>query len=175
MTSSSSIPTSSSTRCSRDRYEVRVQMIIVAVVITAVLVFVIAAVAIGRETHRLDAVPPAPPFELHEAVEWISERLPEDVRAQITYEDVRDLVMWHLDDLERRGVTPTAGPDGSLVILDESDSVDTLTMTAVERGRDIDPAHIRAVLDGELAYLEEIGAIGPLATDNQDTATDPRP
>lgn len=151
-------------------------MIVVAGVVTAVLVFVIAAVAIGRETHRLDAVAPAPPFELHEAVEWISERLPEEVRAQITYEDVRDLVEWHLGDLEARGVTPSAGPNGSLVILDESGSVDTLTMMAVERGRDIDPAHIRAVLDGELAYLESIGAVGPLALNTPtETSSEPPP
>ena len=47
-------------------------MLWVAIAVIAVLVFVIAAVAIGRETHRLDAVAPAPTLDLYDAVDWIA-------------------------------------------------------------------------------------------------------
>ena len=75
-------------------------MAIVILVVTAFVVFAMAAVTIGRETHRLDAVSPAPALELVDAVDWIAERLPESVSARITYEDVRDLVTWHLQMLD---------------------------------------------------------------------------
>ena len=138
-------------------------MIWLAVVVIAVLVFVIAAVAVGRETHRLDAVAPAPTLDLYDAVDWIADRLPPEISAHITYEDVRDIVTWHLEEMQQRGVEPMKGADGSLVIVDDERSVESLALRAVEEGRDFDPRHIRAVLDGELAYFEAIGAIGPLA------------
>jgi hypothetical protein len=75
-------------------------------VVTAFLVFAIAAFTIGRETHRLDAVTPAPALELVDAVDWIAERLPEEVSARISYDDVRALVTWHLEMLEADGVMP---------------------------------------------------------------------
>ena len=138
-------------------------MLWVAIAVIAVLVFVIAAVAIGRETHRLDAVAPAPTLDLYDAVDWIAEQLPVEISAHITYEDVRDIVTWHVEAMQERGVEPTMGADGSLVIIDEERSVESLALRALREGRDVDPRHIRAVLDGELAYFAAIGAIGPLA------------
>ena len=138
-------------------------MLWVSIAVIAVLVFVIAAVAIGRETHRLDAVAPAPTLDLYDAVDWIAEQLPVEISAHITYEDVRDIVTWHVEAMQERGVEPTMGADGSLVIIDEERSVESLALRALREGRDVDPRHIRAVLDGELAYFAAIGAIGPLA------------
>jgi hypothetical protein len=133
------------------------------VIISAVLVFITAAVMIGRETRRLDALAPEPVLDLTEAVVWIEARLPGDVRAQITYGDVRDIVDWHITDMAERGVAPTVGPDGKLVIVGAEDSVDVLVMRLMSTGRDVAPAHVKAVLDGELNYLVAIGAIGPAA------------
>ena len=135
----------------------------VAIAVIAVLVFVIAAVAIGRETHRLDAVAPAPTLDLYDAVDWIAEQLPAEISAHITYEDVRDIITWHVEEMQERGVEPTMGADGSLVIVDEERSVESLALRSLREGRDVDPRHIRAILDAELAYFAAIGAIGPLA------------
>ncbi len=132
-------------------------------VLAAVLVFITAAVMIGRETRRLDNLTPEPVFDLTEAVVWIEARLPDEVRAQITYGDVRDIVDWHLSDLGMRGVATSLGPDGKPVVVGDEDSVDALVMRMLALGRDIDPAHVKAVLDGELNYLVAIGAIGPSA------------
>ena len=132
-------------------------------VLAAVLVFITAAVMVGRETRRLDSLTPEPVFDLTEAVVWIEARLPDEVRAQITYGDVRDIVDWHLSDLGARGVATSLGPDGQSVVVGDEDSVDALVMRMLALGRDIEPAHVKAVLDGELNYLVAIGAIGPEA------------
>ena len=131
--------------------------------VAAVLVFITAAVMVGRETRRLDELSPEPVFDLTEAVVWIEQRLPDEVRAQITYADVRDLVDWHLADLGTRGVATTVGPDGTPVIVGAEDSVDSLVMRLLASGRDVQPPHVKAVLDAELSYLVAIGAIGPAA------------
>jgi hypothetical protein len=136
--------------------------IVVGVVIFG-LVFAIAAGTIGRETHRLAVSQPAPSFELSDAVVFISERLPPEVSATLSYEDVRDLVGWHLDLLQSQGLEQKVGGIDELVIVDERSTVDALVLRGAEEGRSFEPSHVAAVLDGELAYLEEIGAVGPLA------------
>ncbi len=149
-------------------------MIWLFVVLAVVIVFVIAAVAIGRETHRLDAVTPVPSIDVNDSVGWISERLPEEISAQVSYEDVRDILLWHLDEMQIRGVastleTPPAGSgvgeDGAPIVVDDDWGVDAVGMRALQNGRDLNPLHIRAVLDAELEYFNAIGAVGPQALD----------
>ena len=132
-------------------------------VVAALLVFITAAAMVGRETRRLDSLTPEPVFDLTEAVVWIEARLPDEVRTQVTYGDVRDIVDWHLTDLGERGVVTSLGPDGQPVVVGDEDSVDALVMRMLALGRDIEPAHVKAVLDGELNYLVAIGAVGPEA------------
>jgi hypothetical protein len=149
-------------------------MIWLFVVVALAAVFVIAAVAIGRETHRLDAVTPIPSIDVNDAVGWISERLPEDISAQVSYEDVRDILLWHLDEMQTRGVASTfettglssaGGADGSPIVVDDDWGVDAVGMRALQNGRDLNPLYIRAVLDAELEYFDAIGAVGPQALD----------
>ena len=130
--------------------------------LTAVLVFVIAAVTIGRETHRLDSLAPAPAFELVDAVSWISDRLPPEVSAQVSYADVRDLVSWHLATIDGAAEPRKngSGPD-ELVIVEDADATETLIALAKADGRSFTHDQVKAVLDGEIAYLRAIGAVGP--------------
>ena len=144
------------------------------VIVAVVVVFVIAAVAIGRETHRLDAVTPVPSIDVNDAVGWISERLPEEISAQVSYEDVRDILLWHLDEMNSRGVASTledssgaisiAGSESPIVV-DDDWGVEAVGMRALQTGRDLNPLHIRSVLDAELEYFNAIGAVGPQALD----------
>ena len=141
-------------------------------VVVVVLVFVVAAVAIGRETHRLDAMPPAPSFELVYAVDWIAERLPEEVSTQITYEDVRDIVDWHLQELAGHGLKQVPGVIADeVVLLDAGAAVDAVMYRALADGREFTLGQVRAVLDGELAYMEAIGAVGAPADAASDAET----
>ncbi len=53
-------------------------------VAAAVLVFVLAAVVVGREARRLDAVAPRVIYNVDEAVEFVSARLPDATQARLT-------------------------------------------------------------------------------------------
>ena len=131
-------------------------MVIVFGLLAAVLVFVIAALVVGRETRRLDAEPPRPVFDVDEAVEWIGDRLPFEVSSQLSHDDVRQILHWSLDQLAVRA------EDEVLVVDDEA--IAYVQVRARDAGHEWTESHIESVLDLEVAYLHAIGAINPEET-----------
>ena len=65
-------------------------------VLAALAVFAIAAAAVGREAHRLDAVAPRAVYMLDEAVDFVCDRLPEESQARLTPEEVEQLLVFHM-------------------------------------------------------------------------------
>jgi hypothetical protein len=144
---------------------------IVFVVAAAFAVFVIAAVVVGREAHRLDAVAPRSVYVVDEAVEFVAEHLPAQTQARLTPDELEQLLTFHMRWLHAKGLQPTNVVDrrqdiASPVVISE-DSLGGYLLAASEREgiqilADVD---IVNVVDGHLAYFEAIGAIGPLADD----------
>ena len=138
-------------------------MIVMFVVLAVAVIFVIAAVTIGREAGRLDAEPPRPVFDMDEAVEWIGDRLPFEVSAELSHEDVRQILRWSLDHY--RASTLSANGHGAEhdadVVVGEAETLAYVIDRSREAGLAWSTSHIHAVLDAQLAYLEAIGAMGP--------------
>jgi hypothetical protein len=137
-------------------------VLIVLVVLTAVIVVVIALVTIGRLTYRLEEEPPTSVYDLEEAVEFVADRLPDEMTAQLTYDDVRSLLLWHLDYLEDRGVAREYGDNvtsGPLVAA-EDEGLAYVLGRAADADMALDDVWVVRVLDASNAYLEAIGAIG---------------
>src|SRR5687768_4310182 len=80
-------------------------MSLLVVVLVLGLVFAIAAVLVGREARRLDAVPPRPVFDMDEAVEWVADHLPYEVSAVLSHADVRQIIDWNLQYFRTKGVS----------------------------------------------------------------------
>ncbi|HTN79341.1 MAG TPA: hypothetical protein VMK16_06690 [Acidimicrobiales bacterium] len=134
--------------------------------------FIIAAVVIGREAHRLDAMSPRVVFDLDEAVLSVSERLPIEVTSELSYADVRDLLRWHMADLRAQGLKPPAAMEepqdpSKLIVVDEDASVSSLVARVASEGRSYRREDVEAVVEAHFAYLREIGAVGPPAGDAQ--------
>ena len=140
----------------------------VFVVAATVLVVVIALVAVGRESFTMGAQPRQALFDLDEAVDYVADILPPAVTARLSYEDVRQLLGWHLDYLRWRGVPRTreaaSGNGSDAVVIDEDEPVAYVLMRAEAAGVDATADDVVAVLDAERAYLDAIGAIGPEAS-----------
>ena len=138
-------------------------MTLVLFLVTALAVIAIGLVTVGRVVGRLSVEAPVSVFDEDEAVEWIADRLPFEVAAQLSHDDVRRIVVWHLEYLEGEGVaTETAfeeAPDD--VVVGEDDALAYVLGRATEVGLDADDTQIAVVLETERAYLEAIGAIGP--------------
>ena len=142
----------------------------IVIVIAVVVVLVIAVVAVGAVVNRLAVEAPVSVFDEDEAVDWIADRLPFEVAAQLSHDDVRAIVLWHLEYFEAEGVatesTFAEAPDG--VVVAEDDSLAYVLGKASEAGLDVDDVQVVAVIETELDYLEAIGAIGPRVTDSGD-------
>jgi hypothetical protein len=141
-------------------------MPVVLIVIAAVLVFAIAAGAIGREAHRLDQVAPRSVYVLDEALAFVSDRLPESTQAQMTPDELSQLLVLHANRFHTRGLMPSNVIDrtqdiGSPLFVDETDEVAYLLGEADERGIDVTDNDIVHVIDAHLAYFDAIGAVGP--------------
>ena len=127
-------------------------MVLLLIVLAGLVIFVIAAVAVGRETSRLSQAPPRPVFDMDEAVEWIADRLPFEISAELSHDDVRQIVQWSLDHLSVR-------PDEEVLVVDD-ETLAYVQVRARGGGFTWTEAQIQAVLDQQLAYLQAIGAAG---------------
>src|SRR4051812_36855913 len=145
--------------------------VIFILVVAAVAVFAIAAVVIGREAHRLDAVAPRATYVLDDAVEYVADHLPPDSQARLTHDEVRRLLQLHMGQLRRYGLQPPVAVDqmqniSHEVVVEETDAAGYLIGQVDASGMDVADVDVVHVVDAHLAYFEAIGAIGPPAADD---------
>jgi len=97
---------------------------IVVWVVGGLVVFVVAAVAVGRVTHALASDPLRSVYDVEQSVEFVAEALPSDVTAELSYDDVTTILKLFHDHLHARGVATTAGEDarrGEASVVDPAD------------------------------------------------------
>ncbi len=142
---------------------------IVLAVISVVVVFVIAAVTVGREAHRLDAVAPRAVYQLDEATDFVCDRLPPESQARLTPEEVEQLLVFHMQWLHAKGLQPDDVVDRAQDI-DEPVVISEDGLTAYLLGESermnidlLDDVDAVNVVEAHLAYFDAIGAVGPQA------------
>jgi hypothetical protein len=142
---------------------------LVFAVVAACGVFAIAAAAVGREAHRLDAVAPRVVYQLDEAVDFVCDRLPEESQARLTPAEVQQLLIFHMRWLHEQGLQPDDVVDAPQsidepVVITEDALTAYLIGEAEANGVDLlDDVDAVNVVEAHLAYLDAIGAVGPQA------------
>jgi hypothetical protein len=150
------------------------------IVLTAFVIFAIAAVAVGRFTFTGAVTARQSVFDLDEAVDFVADRLPFELQARLSHDEVRAVLGWMLDELERAAV---AYERDELRVDHEDDEVvvDEQTMAARVIGRaersdlDLSDVDILLILEEAEAYLRAIGAIGAEAGIGEQAAARPEP
>jgi hypothetical protein len=146
---------------------------VIFLIVSVFIVFAIAAVTIGREAHRLDALSPRAVYEIDFAVDWVADHLPEETQARLTEDELRSLLFAHMNWLHTRGLLPEKVTDrpqdiDTPVIVDETTVAAYLLGEAERLGvsvlDDVDVVH---VVDAHLMYFDAIGAVGPRTTPDQ--------
>ena len=147
-------------------------MIWLFIVIAAIGVFLIAALTIGREARRLDAMAPRAVYQLEQAADFVAMSLPETTQARLTMEELEKLLVLHMNWLHSKGLLPAKAVDqrqdistpivvteDSLIayLLGESDKADIQIMDDVD---------LVNVTEAHLAYFDAIGAVGPVANES---------
>ena len=142
---------------------------LVFLVLSIISVFVIAAVVIGREARRLDAVAPRVVYEIDAAVEFVADSLPAETQARLTLDELRELLIGHINWLSDRNLVPQDVIDrrqdiDSPLIVDETHLAAHLLNEANKRGVEVlDDVDVIHVVDAHNAYFAAIGAVGPQA------------
>jgi hypothetical protein len=141
-------------------------------VLAAVLVFVVAAVTVGREAFRLGHQPPPTIVDVDEAVHFVADDLPDEAQGRLTYDEVRTLVAAQLDLMRTRGVLAPPGEELTVrtngeaeppVVIADDDAVATLLGEVEEHELDVDDHDVFLVVESLNRYLASIGAVGPTA------------
>jgi hypothetical protein len=144
-------------------------MIVVYILVALALAFAVAAIVVGREARRLDAVPPRPIFDPDEAVEWVANHLPFDVSAVLSHEDVRRILDWSLQYYRSKGVSGSVSGNGSAphletpIVVGGAETAAYVLDQVVRSGSEFTAEQVHAVLEAQMGYLEAIGAVGPEA------------
>jgi hypothetical protein len=139
------------------------------VVLAALTTFVIAAVSVGSTTAGLAGRSRRTVYDLEDAVDHVAARLPAEVTAQESFEDVRAVLTWYVDYLAGKGIASPATADdpgsGLIVVGDDERLAYVLgrvdAAASDDPGAGLDDEQVAAILEANLDYERSIGAIGP--------------
>jgi hypothetical protein len=139
------------------------------IVAAAVSVFLIAALTIGREARRLDAMAPRAVYQLEQAADYVAMSLPEATQARLTMEELEKLLVLHMNWLHSKGLLPAKAVDqrqdiSTPIVVTEDSLIAYLLGESDKAGIQImDDVDLVNVTEAHLAYFDAIGAVGPVA------------
>ncbi|MEY3640525.1 MAG: hypothetical protein RLZZ199_330 [Actinomycetota bacterium] len=142
----------------------------VFVAAAAVCVLAIAAIVIGREARRLDAVAPRAVYDLDQAADFVADRLPEVTQARLTPDELQAMLALHMRWLHAQGLQPDRAVDrrqdiAELLLISEDQLSAYLLSEAEKSGVELlDDVDVVHVVRAHLAYFDAIGAVGPTAS-----------
>ena len=138
-------------------------------VLAAVGVFLIAALSIGREARRLDAMAPRAVYQLEQATDFVAMSLSETTQARLTLDELEQLLVMHMNWLHSKGLLPAKAVDqrqdiSTPIVVTEDSLIAYLLGESDRAGIQImDDVDLVNVTDAHLAYFDAIGAVGPVA------------
>jgi hypothetical protein len=141
-------------------------------VAAAVTVFLIAALTIGREARRLDAMAPRAVYQLEQAADYVAMSLPEATQARLTMEELEKLLLLHMNWLHSKGLLPAKAVDqrqniSTPIVVTEDSLIAYLLGESDKAGIQImDDVDLVNVTEAHLAYFDAIGAVGPEADES---------
>ena len=126
--------------------------------------FVIAAASIGMVSGSLAQRPRRSVYDLEEAVEFVSDRLPDELTARLSFDEVREVLSFHCDYLASKGIASerTAEDVGTALVVVPDDEPTAYVLGRVEAAElEVSDSDVVTILDVESEYYRAIGAIGP--------------
>ena len=141
-------------------------MIWLIAVVGLAAVVAIAFVSVGIAVGRLEHETAPAVYRLSDAVEYVADRLPDEVTARISYDDVRTVLGWHLDWFASVGLATSHGQElgdpavalDDMAVADSDAATDAVVARSLETGGP-EPVDVVCILEAQLAYLAEIGAL----------------
>jgi len=134
------------------------------VVVSALVAFVVAAVSVGSVTAQQAAKSRPAVYDLDDAVDFVADHLDPEITAVLSFDDVRQVLLWHLDYLQTKGVASygtDADVSGSLVVVTDDEPIAFILGRADDADIEIADEQVVAILAAQEGYYRAIGAFGP--------------
>jgi hypothetical protein len=111
-------------------------------------------------------------YEIEEALDYVADHLPADVQARLTYDELEQLLVFHLRWLHAKGLQPDRVVDRRQdivlpVIVEETTEIAFLIAEAERAGLAVADEDVAHVVRVHTEYLDAIGAVGPPAHDDE--------
>lgn len=114
--------------------------------------------SVGHAVGATEQMPAQIVVDVHEAIEFCAEALPDEVTATLSYDELRRVLRLHLEWIQAYHWAPETGPSGPIVF-EQFDALDyvmeRVQVTDIEISRD----HAAAVIQAHSDYLQVMGAI----------------
>lgn len=134
-------------------------MIVVVIVASVVIGFVIGAGSIGIQAARMATQRRQPVWRLAEARQFVIDELSDDTTAEITSQQVDDLLARHVNLLQFSAEDPVA--QGPVIARDRDDVVNELYLAVRRDGLELSKPLIEDVIAAHWQFLTVIGALAP--------------
>ena len=140
------------------------------------LVVFIAFTSVALTVRNLSETSLPSVLEVDDAVEWISERLPEEAASQLRKDEVVTIIGLWLDSLDSAGITSEHGQEigegrtkgnSEESIADLDVAVDEVVAKALDLTEPLNEVAVVVVLDLLIIYLTEMGAISSQPTEQR--------
>ncbi len=133
-------------------------MAIVLLIVAAVIIVAIAFVAVGHAVGSTEAMPAQIVVDVHEAIEFCAEALPDEVTAELSYDELRRLLRLHLEWIQAYHWSPE-GADSGPIVFEQFDALDYVMERMTVTDLDVPRGFAAAVIQAHSDYLQVMGAV----------------
>ncbi len=126
--------------------------------LAAVLIVVIGFYAVGHAVGVTEEMPAQIVVDVHEAIEFCAEALPDEVTATVSYDELRRLLRLHLEWIQAYHWAPESSDSGPIVF-EQFDALDYVMERVQVTDLDVSREHVAAVIQAHSDYLQVMGAI----------------
>jgi hypothetical protein len=133
-------------------------VVIALLVVAAVAIVIVALVAVGHAVGSTEAMPAQIVVDVHEAIEFCAEALPDEATAVLSYDELRRLLRLHLEWIQAYHWSPEGASSGPIVF-EQFDALDYVMERAEVTGLEVTRAQAAAVIQAHSDYLQVMGAI----------------
>ncbi|MGI9598814.1 MAG: hypothetical protein ACR2QK_21800 [Acidimicrobiales bacterium] len=149
-------------------------MVFALLALAAVLIVAIGLYSVGHAVGVTEDMPAQIVVDVHEAIEFCAEALPDEVTATLSYDELRRVLRLHLEWLQAYHWAPETADSGPIVF-EQFDALDYVMERVQVTDLEITREHAAAVIQAHSDYLQVMGAIhldDPVKVE-QDLATMP--
>jgi hypothetical protein len=133
-------------------------VIVAAIVISCLIGVCLALLIVGAAVGKTRKMPSQIVIDAHEEIEFCAQALPDEVTAQISYDDLRRILRHHIEWIQAYHWTPE-GSSTNPIVFQKMDPLPYILERTDITGLNASPEIVKAVIEAHSEYLIAKGAL----------------